>query len=97
MRASIQASGTPNSTASDVAHSEQYSDRRSAVRELSEVRIDHTSPHGAFHTRPRNGRAKNAMPAIARTRTGTGRRSRPMLRRRAATGGGPGAVVVTAP
>ena len=44
MRASIQANGTPNSTASDVAHREQYSDRRSAVRELSEVRIDQRVP-----------------------------------------------------
>ena len=37
-RASTQASGTPNSTDSAVAHSEQISDRRSAVSALSSVR-----------------------------------------------------------
>ena len=33
---------------------------------LSEVRIDQTSPHGAFHNSPRNGRAKKAMATPAR-------------------------------
>ena len=95
MRASIQANGTPNSTASDVAHSEQHSDRRSAWSELSEVRIDQASPHGAFHNRPRKGRAKNPMAMTARTSTGTGSRSWPTRRRRAPTGDA-GAATVTA-
>ena len=60
-RASSQASGTPNTIAATVAHSEHHSDRRSAVSALSEVRIDQTSPHGAFHSSPRNGRAKKAI------------------------------------
>ena len=41
-----------------VAQIEHHSDSRSAVNELCDVRIDQTSPHGAFHSRPRNGSAK---------------------------------------
>ena len=61
-----------------VAHSEHHNDSRSAVSALSEVRIDQTSPHGAFHNSPRNGRAKKAMAMIRRGRgAGTGSRSLP--------------------
>ena len=63
-----------------MAHSEHHSDSPSAVRALSEVRIDHASPHGAFHNSPMNGRAKKAIASPARTRAGMGRRSCPTRR-----------------
>ncbi len=102
MRASSQASGTPNRIAIAVAHSEHTIESRSAVRDVSEVRIDQTSPHGAFHSSPMNGSAKNATPIAASTSTGHGRRSRPTRRERPragalAAGGRDGHRVVTAP
>ena len=55
-----------------MAHSEHHSDSRSAVSALSDVRIDQTSPHGAFHSSPTKGRAKKAMATTARMRAGSG-------------------------
>ena len=59
-RASSQASGTPNTIDSAVAHSEVTSDSRSAVSAVSSVRYVHAFAHGARHSRPTSGSAKNA-------------------------------------
>ena len=56
MRASIQASGTPNTMARPVDHRRAVERQRSASRALSDVRISQASDHGAFHSRPMNGK-----------------------------------------
>ena len=74
------ASGTPSTNAQRGPERTPERQRR-AVSALSEVRIDQTSPHGALHSKPRKGSAKNAMAgsqargratAVARGRPGGG-------------------------
>ena len=51
-------------------------DSHSAVRTSPSPATSASDPHGARHSKPRKGRAKNATATMASRRTGTGTRSR---------------------
>ena len=76
-RACTHASGSPNTTDINVAHSEQTSDRRNAVTTSGVVSSCHASFHGARQTIAMRGRAKSAAPPAATTIAGNGTAARP--------------------
>ena len=68
-RASSQASGNPNSSASTVVASEAIRDRRSASSDVLLVITFVMLPHGARNTSPESGSRKNSTVSRARPAT----------------------------
>ena len=79
-RASTHASGSPSTTDSPVAHSEQTNESRSASSATGEVRSVPSVDHETLVNRPIRGSAKKATVTVATATTATaGRRLRSVM------------------
>src|SRR5439155_3613803 len=82
-RASSHASGTPKRIDNAVDHNEHVIDSFSASSASDDFSNDQASRHGARHSKPMKGRAKNPTATTASAIAGSGR-LRPLPRRRRA-------------